>query len=124
VLNGTLGTVVAAEDRDLVIETDDGERRTLPERYIADGHLSHAYAFTVHKAQGLTVDVALLLGDDTLFVRSPPLSTSFSPHFVSCRQTRSAVGTRVERRVIDPMAPTSMIRDLRSQISDLRSRIR
>lgn len=30
-------------------------------------HLSHAYARTVHKTQGLTCDVALLLGDDTLY---------------------------------------------------------
>ncbi len=34
--------------------------------YVTD-HLSHAYARTVHKTQGLTCDVALLLGDDTLY---------------------------------------------------------
>jgi hypothetical protein len=30
-------------------------------------HLQHGYARTVHKTQGLTCDVALLLGDDTLY---------------------------------------------------------
>ena len=32
--------------------------------------LTHAYALTIHKAQGLTCDVALLLGDDTLFAEA------------------------------------------------------
>ncbi len=32
-----------------------------------DEHLAHAYARTIHKTQGLTCDVALLLGDDTLY---------------------------------------------------------
>jgi len=31
------------------------------------GHLSHGYAITVHKAQGMTCDAAYLLGDDGLF---------------------------------------------------------
>lgn len=70
VLNGTLGTVIGADGNDLVIVNDDGERRTLPLHYLADGHVTHAYAFTIHKAQGLTVDVALLLGDDTLFAEA------------------------------------------------------
>ena len=30
-------------------------------------HLQHGYARTVHKTQGLTCEVALLLGDDTLY---------------------------------------------------------
>jgi len=68
--NGTLGTVVGSDGHDLVVDTDDGERRTLPLHYIIDGQLTHAYAFTIHRAQGLTVDVALLLGDDTLFAEA------------------------------------------------------
>ncbi len=70
VLNGTLGTIVGTDGHDLVIDTDDGERRTLPFHYVIDGHVTHAYSFTIHKAQGLTVDVALLLGDDTLFAEA------------------------------------------------------
>jgi ATP-dependent exoDNAse (exonuclease V) alpha subunit len=38
----------------------------VPMDYVSD-HVSHAYARTVHKTQGLTCDVALLLGDDTLY---------------------------------------------------------
>ncbi|MEZ5182201.1 MAG: ATP-dependent RecD-like DNA helicase [Acidimicrobiales bacterium] len=32
----------------------------------AAGHLTHGYAMTIHKSQGMTCDVALVLGDDTL----------------------------------------------------------
>ena len=39
---------------------------SLPLDYVTD-HLQHGYARTVHKTQGLTCEVALLLGDDTLY---------------------------------------------------------
>lgn len=38
----------------------------MPLDYVTD-HLQHAYARTVHKAQGLTCEVGLLIGDDTLY---------------------------------------------------------
>ena len=60
VLNGTVGTVARRVGRSLVIATDDGER-SLPAVYLDDGHLGHAYAVTVHKAQGLTVERAFVL---------------------------------------------------------------
>ncbi|MCA1703488.1 MAG: ATP-binding domain-containing protein, partial [Actinobacteria bacterium] len=61
---------VRASDDGVVIELGAGEERHVPLRYVALGQLTHAYAFTVHKAQGLTCDVALLLGDDTLFAEA------------------------------------------------------
>ena len=68
-VNGTTGTVVGAAGRSLLVRTPDGDRE-VPLHYVAEGHLTHAYALTVHKAQGLTCDVALLLGDDTLFAEA------------------------------------------------------
>ena len=38
----------------------------VPLSYLLDGHVAHAYALTVHKSQGMTRDVARVLGDDTL----------------------------------------------------------
>ena len=66
ILNGDLGRVVGAEDAGLRVSLDAGRDVTLPGDYVAE-HLSHAYARTVHKTQGLTCEVALLLGDDTLY---------------------------------------------------------
>jgi ATP-dependent exoDNAse (exonuclease V) alpha subunit len=66
VVNGDLGVITGGDDRAVHIETGDGRRVRLPHDYL-DEHLQHGYARTVHKTQGLTCDVALLLGDDTLY---------------------------------------------------------
>lgn len=65
-LNGTRGTVTAVDTRRqrISVETTEGRAVDVPTRYLAAGHLAHGYATTVHKAQGATVDTALLLVDD------------------------------------------------------------
>lgn len=69
VLNGTQGEV-ASIDRcrgKLTLRTD-GERDViLPTSYLQSGHLTHAYAMTGHKAQGMTTARCFALGDDTLY---------------------------------------------------------
>jgi ATP-dependent exoDNAse (exonuclease V) alpha subunit len=64
VVNGTRGVVRAAWGRGVVVETADGAR-VLPEAYL-DAHVDYAYALTVHKAQGATVDTAVVLATDSL----------------------------------------------------------
>ena len=65
-LNGTRGavTVVDANRNRVQVATTEGRTVDVPHKYLAAGHLTHAYATTVHKAQGATVDAALLLVDD------------------------------------------------------------
>jgi ATP-dependent exoDNAse (exonuclease V) alpha subunit len=65
ILNGAVGEVTGADRDRLRVRVGERDVR-LPVEYIA-AHLDHAYARTVHKTQGLTCDVALLLGDDTLY---------------------------------------------------------
>jgi conjugative relaxase-like TrwC/TraI family protein len=67
--NALFGTVteINQEDERLELTTRAGEVKTIPYDYVEDGHLSHAYATTIHKAQGATFDHALLLGDDRLY---------------------------------------------------------
>jgi len=65
ILNGDLGEITGA-DADSVHVRCCGREVRLPLDYVSD-HLSHAYARTVHKTQGLTCDVGLLLGDDGLY---------------------------------------------------------
>jgi conjugative relaxase-like TrwC/TraI family protein len=60
-LNGTRATVVGGNAHTLALRTETGRRTTVPTAWAAD-HLDHGYAMTVHKAQGLTADVALLYG--------------------------------------------------------------
>lgn len=63
VRNGTTGAVASVGPAGVVLA--DGTE--LPAAYIVDGHLTHAFASTVHKAQGATVDRAFLLGSDQLY---------------------------------------------------------
>ena len=42
-------------------------RSCSPPSYLDAGHVRHAYATTIHKAQGQTVDRAFVLGSDTLY---------------------------------------------------------
>jgi len=65
-INGTTGHVVGANEHGLLIDTD--ERRALvPTEYIDEGHLTHGYALTIHKAQGMTADECFILGDDSIY---------------------------------------------------------
>ena len=67
--NGDIAVVRRSTDDSLVVETARGQVE-LPAAYLAAGHLDHGYALTVHKAQGATYDVALLLGDHHLYAEA------------------------------------------------------
>jgi conjugative relaxase-like TrwC/TraI family protein len=68
VMNGTIGTIAAVhtDTRALILADDDGTRVTLPASYLDSHAIVHAYATTIHKAQGLTVDRTYVLADDRL----------------------------------------------------------
>jgi hypothetical protein len=71
IANGSRGTVrsVDREQRVVEVELDNRHRLTLPSRYLDAGHVSHAYALTGHKTQGLTVERAFVLADDRRALR-------------------------------------------------------
>jgi len=68
VRNGDRATVerVDPDRRTMRVRLDDG-LRTLPAQYLEAGHVAHAYATTIHKSQGMTVDRCLVLGTDDLY---------------------------------------------------------
>jgi len=68
VVNGTRATVTSVTDHGgLVVRTDDDRTVTLPADYLESGHVTHGYAITGHKAQGITVDHSFVLGSDELY---------------------------------------------------------
>ena len=68
VLNGTRGQVtqIHPADRAITITTNDGEQHLLPRALLEAGDLQHGFALTVHRAQGITVDTALVFGTAAL----------------------------------------------------------
>jgi hypothetical protein len=67
-LNGTRGTVTTLHpsEQAVTVRLDDGRQLHLDRDYLNRGHLTHGYALTAHKAQGITVAVALLWGTQAL----------------------------------------------------------
>ena len=68
VVNGTQATVTVVHADGAVSVRPDGATHdlTLPASYLEQDHLTHAYAITGHKAQGVTVDHALVVADETI----------------------------------------------------------
>lgn len=68
VINGTRATVIRAEDNGtLVVRDTDGTERSLPARYLDGGYVDHAWATTIHKAQGATTERTFVLADEHLY---------------------------------------------------------
>ena len=64
VRNGQLGTVAAFDGTVATVRTDDGRTVDVDDRDYP--HLEHGYATTVHKAQGMTVERAFVLGQGSM----------------------------------------------------------
>jgi conjugative relaxase-like TrwC/TraI family protein len=67
-INGQRGVVTAVDpDRSTLTARIAGREVGVEAGYLRDGGLDHGYALTVHQAQGLTCQRAVLLGSDALY---------------------------------------------------------
>jgi hypothetical protein len=69
VVNGTRATITHIHLTTRTVEAvdDHGVKLTLPAGYLDAGHVTHGYAITGHKAQGLTCEHTYTLGTETLY---------------------------------------------------------
>jgi ATP-dependent exoDNAse (exonuclease V) alpha subunit len=67
VVNGARGTITTTRETGVTVHFDRGADIALPASYLHAGHLTHAYAMTLHKAQGMTCERGLVLANDALF---------------------------------------------------------
>ncbi|MGI8797201.1 MAG: hypothetical protein ACR2IR_11580 [Acidimicrobiia bacterium] len=69
ILNGTRATITRIDHATETIHARRGcasHEIVFPRGYAGGGYLTHAYAMTFHKAQGMTATESFVLGDDTL----------------------------------------------------------
>jgi Ti-type conjugative transfer relaxase TraA len=66
--NGNRATVVEVDHQavELTVQLDTGPTVRLPADYLADGHVDHGYAMTIHKAQGMTTGRSFVLASPDL----------------------------------------------------------
>lgn len=69
VINGSRGVVESVDTHagQLELRLADERMVDLPAEYLEGGHVTHAYAITGHKAQGMTTDRVFVLGDESLY---------------------------------------------------------
>ena len=65
-MRATIEQIHPESSFDLTVRTSDQQRVAVPRWCVDQGHLTHGYAMTIHKAQGLTCDTALVYATDDL----------------------------------------------------------
>jgi conjugative relaxase-like TrwC/TraI family protein len=98
--NGTRGTVRAADDLGILIETDAGSVRRLAAHYVAE-HVEPAYALTGHGMQGGTVECAIVVAAPHELTKG----WSYTALSRACGLTRLYVISDSHERERDELAP-------------------
>jgi AAA domain len=97
-LNGTRGTVTSYVDvgqRMLTLSTTGGSSITVPATYLDAGHITHGYAITGHKSQGMTSNHVFVLGSDTIIASGATSRCRAGAELTGC--TPSARASMSER---------------------------
>ena len=65
--NGMRGTITSISADHMAIRTTNGDDVVLDLGYLERGWVDHAYAVTIHKAQGATCDIVFVVGPAGLY---------------------------------------------------------
>jgi conjugative relaxase-like TrwC/TraI family protein len=124
-LNGTTAHVRELHRDGLTLQTSHGARVRVSRKWLEDGRLDHAYAMTLHKAQGRTVHTALLVGGDLLSSQAGYVGLSRGTHanhlYLDTRQlddlTRDCSHPVRHRKAEIRQLPGPLSRDARQRLA-------
>lgn len=80
VANGMRGTITDLSPDHMVVRLTTGHDVTLDREYLDHGWVDHAYAVTIHKAQGVTCDRVLVVGPAGLYREGAYVALSRARH--------------------------------------------
>lgn len=124
-LNGTTAHIRELHRDGLTLQTSHGARVRVSREWLVDGRLDHAYAMTLHKAQGRTVHTALLVGGDLLSSQAGYVGLSRGTHanhlYLDTRQlddlTRDCSHPVRHRKAEVRDLPGAFTRDVRQRLA-------
>lgn len=124
VMNGQLGKVINASEGQLVVETNNKAIKVNTEEY---NHFDHGYAMTTHKAQGMTVDRAIINIDSTqkklnsrnnYYVDISRARNEISIYTDSKKLLREQIGEFTKKLVSTDFAIRSILNDRKIKLSN------
>ena len=114
--NGMRGTVVNLSPDHMTVRVTSGEHVVLDRDYLDHGWVDHAYAVTIHKAQGVTCDSVLVVGPAGLYREGAYVALSRARHDARLYVTADQAAGIEERHEYGIPLPTEGVPDPEADI--------
>jgi conjugative relaxase-like TrwC/TraI family protein len=114
--NGMRGTVVDLSPDHMTVRVTSGEHVVLDRDYLDHGWVDHAYAVTIHKAQGVTCDSVLVVGPAGLYREGAYVALSRARHEARLYVTADQAAGIEERHEYGIPLPTESVPDPEADI--------
>ena len=114
--NGMRGTVTDLTTEQMTITTAIGKHVVVDRSYLDRGWVDHAYAVTIHKAQGVTCDHVLVVGPAGLYREGAYVALSRARHSARLYATTADTAGLDERHAHGIPLPTETQRDPQAEL--------
>ena len=114
--NGMRGTVTDLSPDHMTVRITSGEHVVLDRDYLDHGWVDHAYAVTIHKAQGVTCDSVLVVGPAGLYREGAYVALSRARHEARLYVTADQAAGIEERHEYGIPLPTESVPDPEADI--------
>jgi conjugative relaxase-like TrwC/TraI family protein len=114
--NGMRGTIVDLSPDHMTVHVTSGEHVVVDRDYLDHGWVDHAYAVTIHKAQGVTCDSVLVVGPAGLYREGAYVALSRARHKARLYVTADQAAGIEERHEHGIPLPTESVPDPEADI--------